>query len=115
MRLVVALPEGEYLSRSVRLPDQPEWEARYFKLKANGETWWQHERLGPPPQNLSVFERTNLWMINTARIESPPAPLYAALVWDEKPTGDGPGGTSHFAQRITRLGGRLAIINPAKL
>ena len=64
-----------------------------------------------------MFLRNNLWMINTARVEAnDPKNLYALLVWDEKSTGDGPGGTSDFAVRIKELGGRLApIINPTKL
>jgi hypothetical protein len=56
-------------------------------------------------------------MINTARVEAnDPNNLYALLVWDEKPTGDGPGGTSDFAVRVKTLGGHLAqTINPTKL
>jgi hypothetical protein len=63
-----------------------------------------------------VFARNNLWMINTARVEADdPNDLYPILVWHEKPTGDGPGGTSDFATRVKRLGGRLKIINPTTL
>jgi hypothetical protein len=69
-----------------------------------------------PPKDTSVFSRNNLWMINTARVEAnDPKNLYAVLAWDEKPTGDGPGGTSDFAARVKQFGGRLApIINPTK-
>ena len=44
-----------------------------------------------------------------------PRNLYALLVWDEKPTGDGPGGTADCATRVKRLGGRIAIVNPKRL
>jgi hypothetical protein len=77
----------------------------------------QIERLKAPPKGTSVFARNNLWMLNAARVEAnDPKNLYAILVWDEKPTGDGPGGTSDFEKRVKQLGGRVApIINPLKL
>ena len=39
----------------------------------------------------------------------------ALIVWDEKPRGDGPGGTSDFQQKVCHLGGQVEIINPTKL
>lgn len=116
--LFVALPEAEFLEESVRLPDS-DWEQRYFDLRDRDgvKVFFQDERLKSPAKGASVFARNNLWMINTARVEAnEPKNLYGVLVWDEKPTGDGPGGTSDFATRVKRLGGRLApIINPTKL
>jgi tetratricopeptide (TPR) repeat protein len=116
--LFLALPEGEFLEKSVRLADS-DWEARFFALRDREtvKTFQQLDRLKSPPKGTSVFSRSNLWMINTARVEAnDPKNLYAVLVWDEKPTGDGPGGTSDFAARVKQLGGRLApIINPTKL
>jgi hypothetical protein len=41
--------------------------------------------------------------------------LFSVLVWDEEPTGDGPGGTSDFAERVRDLGGVVEVINPTKL
>jgi len=116
--LYLALPEAEFLEASVRLPNS-DWEERYFKLRDREgvKVFLQSDRLKSPPKGTSVFARNNLWMINTARVEAnDPKNLYAVLVWDEKPTGDGPGGTSDFAVRVKKLGGRLApIINPTKL
>ena len=116
--LFLALPEGEFLDASVRLPDSA-WEQRFYKLRDQGsvKTFQQTERLKAPPKGSSPFSRNNLWIINTARVEAnEPKRLYALLVWDEKPTGDGPGGTSDFAARIRQLGGHLAQpINPTKL
>jgi len=116
--LYLALPEEEFLEASVRLPNS-DWEERYFKLRDREgvKVFLQGDRLKSPPKGTSVFARNNLWMINTARVEAnDPKNLYAVLVWDEKPTGDGPGGTSDFAVRVKKLGGRLApIINPTKL
>jgi tetratricopeptide (TPR) repeat protein len=116
--LYLALPEAEFLEASVRLANS-DWEERYFKLRDREgvKVFIQSDRLKSPPKGTSVFARNNLWMINTARVEAnDPKNLYAVLVWDEKPTGDGPGGTSDFAARVKKLGGRLApIINPTKL
>jgi hypothetical protein len=36
-------------------------------------------------------------------------------VWDENPTGDGPGGTSNFESQVRSLGGLIEIINPMTL
>lgn len=114
VRLLIALPEEEFLERSVRL-DGGSWEGRYRELRRRCETWFAHEHLGPVPEGISPFERNNLWLIETAEAEAPPDRLHALLVWDERPTGDGPGGTSHFAAEIERFGGRLAIVNPTTL
>jgi hypothetical protein len=79
------------------------------------EHWFQDDHLGPAPENASVHARNNLWILNTGRVEARPRQLYAALVWDEKPTGDGPGGTSHFASEVLRLSGKREIVNPTQM
>lgn len=116
--LFLALPETGFLEASVRLPDS-DWDTRFYALRdrESVKTFQQLERLKAAPRGTSVYARNNLWMINTARVEAnDPKNLYAVLVWDEKATGDGPGGTSDFAARIKQLGGHLApIINPTKL
>jgi tetratricopeptide (TPR) repeat protein len=116
--LFLALPDGEFLDASIRLPDS-NWESRFFALRdrESVKTFQQLDRLKAPPKDASVFSRNNLWMINTARVEANnPKNLYALLVWDEQPTGDGPGGTSDFGARVKKLGGRLApVINPTTL
>ena len=115
--LLLALAENEFLEQSVRLPES-NWESRYFDLRSrpNVKTFLQPERLKSPPKGTSPFARKNLWMVNTARVEvNDPKNLYALLVWDEKPTGDGPGGTSDCAARVKQLGGRTAVINPTRL
>jgi hypothetical protein len=116
--LFLALPEAEFLEASVRLADS-NWEDRFFALRNRQgvKIFLQSERLKSPPRPEMLFARNNLWMLNTARVEAnDPNNLYALLVWDEKPTGDGPGGTSDFAMRVKKLSGhRAPIINPTKL
>ena len=115
--LLLPLSEDEFLERSVRLPDS-NWEQRYFDLRSRQgvKTFQQPDRLKSPPKSVSVYARNNLWMVNTARVEvRDPKNLYALLIWDEKLTGDGPGGTADCAARVKKLGGRIAIINPTRL
>lgn len=97
------------------MPDTSYWVDRFYAVKANSEVWIQPERLGEPPEKGSPFTRNNTWILNTAQVEAPPDPLYALLVWDEKEAGDGPGGTSHFAEEARRLGGETRIVNPTRL
>jgi hypothetical protein len=115
--LFLAVDEDEFLKRSVLLPNS-DWEKRFYDLKARQDVkvFFQSSRLESPQQCDSVFANNNLWMIDTARAEAKDSTsLYAILVWDERPTGDGPGGTSDFASRIKELHGHLAIINPTRL
>ena len=115
--LLLALPIGEFLEESVRLSGT-DWEDRFFKLETDGaKLFYQHDRLGAPPKGASPFPRTNLWIINSGIVEArTPAQLHALLVWDEKPPEKNkPGGTSDFAERVEKFGGRKAIINPTKL
>ena len=117
LRLLLALPEPEYLEQSVRLPGNPAWETRFHALLRDAaEVWFQPALPEPTPGDLDVFSRCNVWILQTAQAEAPAGALYGVLVWDETGTGDGPGGTAHFAREIQRTGGgHLAVINPLKL
>jgi len=112
VRLNIPLPVGEFLDRSVRLSGPVDWEGRFEALRRSSECCFQPDRLGLPPEGMSPFERNNLWIINTARVEASSGMLYAILVWDERPAGDGPGGTTHFAAEVKAIGGRLKVVNP---
>jgi hypothetical protein len=114
VRLLIALPDTEFIARSVRVPGT-DYEQRYHALRQACETQFQHEQLGPLPEAMDVFSRNNIWLIDTARQMTAPQQIYALLVWDEQPTGDGPGGTSDFVARIRGGGGHTAIINPTRL
>ena len=118
--LLIALPEEEFLQRSVHL-EGTNWEGRYFELakKANVSKFFQEDFLKDflPELNSidNVFARNNLWMTHTALDAVRTGELFAILVWDEQETGDGPGGTSDFEQRIRQSHGTVAVINPTKL
>jgi hypothetical protein len=114
VRLLLPKREGQFIAESVRLPGS-DWVNRFHALMDTCEHWFQDDHLGPPPEDASVHARNNLWILKTGRSEARPRQLYAALVWDEKPTGDGPGGTSHFADEAVRLDAQLEIVNPTQL
>lgn len=112
--LLIALPEEEFLARSVRLPGS-DWEARYRALRTRCETHFQHEERGNRYGDVDVFSRNNIWCLETAYAMVPAEYVYGLLVWDEQPTGDGPGGTSDFATRVRARAGKLAIVNPTRM
>lgn len=115
--LFLALPVEEYVEKSVR-SDGTEWERRFRELRAreSAKTFLPSDPPELRPEGESVFAANNLRMLEAARAEAGDSSnLYALLVWDERPTGDGPGGTSDFAARVKELGGRLSVINPTKL
>jgi predicted NodU family carbamoyl transferase len=112
--LFISLEENEFLKQSVRLPNT-NWEERFFALKNSPtvKTFYQHESPNARLTDISPFEQANEWMIDTAEAEAKnPDNLYAILIWDEQTSGDGPGGTAHFAAKVKRLGAHVTIINP---
>ena len=125
--LFISLDEEDFLEQSVRVPGT-DWEQRFIALrKRKGvKTIMQNEQVAASPAShppdsaasaaSSPFARANIWMVETGKKEAPsPDKLYAILVWDEKPAGDGPGGTADFAARVKKAGGHVAVINPTKL
>ena len=115
IRLLLAQEVDDFVRDSVRHAGG-DWVRRFHALREKGQVATQPERLGRAPNDVSIYARTNLWMINTARVEAADsAKVHALLVWDEKPTGDGPGGTSDFEARVRHLGGMIEIINPTTI
>jgi hypothetical protein len=115
LRLLLAQEIGDFVRDSVQHAGH-DWVQRFHALCEKAEVATQPERLDKAPDDVSIYARTNLWIINTARVEAADSgKIRALLVWDEKPTGDGPGGTSDFEQKVRDLGGLVEIINPTKL
>ena len=114
VRLLLAKAVEDFAESSVRLADS-DWVERFFALIEKCEVATLPAPAGDE-EALDVYSRTNLWIIETARAAAPDsAAIHALLVWDEKPAGDGPGGTADFASRVRGLGGTVAIINPTRL
>jgi hypothetical protein len=115
IRLLLAQKVEDFVRASVRHGGD-DWVRRFDALRAQAQVEILPEKAATVPNDTSIYARTNLWIIETARVEArDPRRIYALLVWDEKPTGDGPGGTSDFQQKVCDLGASLEIINPTKL
>lgn len=115
LRLFLAQNVNDFVRDSVR-PAEGDWVRRFHALRAKAEVASLPEDFAKELEESSIYARTNLWIIDTAHSEVAEAgKLCALLVWDETPTGDGPGGTSDFATRVHDLGGRVAIINPTNI
>jgi len=115
LRLLLAQETDDFVRDSV-LHAGEDWVRRFHLLREKSEVEILPEEPGDAPEGASIYARTNLWIINTARVEAADSgKIRALLVWDEKPTGDGPGGTSDFEQKVRDLGGLVEIINPTKL
>ena len=115
LRLLLAQPVEEFVRDSVRHAGE-KWVRRFHVLREQAEVEILSQEPDTSPNDVSIYARTNLWIIDTARSEAvDPTRIYALLVWDEKSTGDGPGGTADFQQKICDLGGEVEIINPTKL
>jgi hypothetical protein len=115
IRLLLAQSPDDFVRDSVRHAGD-DWVRRFHGLREQAEVEILPEEPGDSPNDVSIYARTNLWIIDTARAEAADSgKIYALLVWDEKSTGDGPGGTSDFQEKVCQLGASLEIINPMKL
>ena len=124
--LFISLEEEDFLEQSVQVAGT-DWEQRFVALRRRSgiKTLMQNEQSPAPPApasplsllaSSSPFALANIRMVETGKKEAPaPDKLYAILVWDEQPAGDGPGGTADFAARVREAGGRVVVINPTKL
>ena len=115
IRLLLAQKVEDFVRASVHHAGD-DWVRRFDALRAQAQVEILPEEADTVPNDISIYARTNLWIIETARVEAgDPRRIYALLVWDEKPTGDGPGGTSDFQEKVCHLGASLEIINPTTL
>ncbi len=119
MRLEVRLArtEPEFLRESVTFADPDHrWEQSFARVKDNPATtvFVMPDELGPTPQGVSVHDRCNRWILYSALSMGLRRASFVA-VWDGEP-GDGPGGTQHMVELVSKLTGRNPeIIDPAKV
>jgi hypothetical protein len=67
------------------------------------------EVLGPTPAGVDPFARNNLWQLYTALAWGPDKVNFICL-WNRQ-EGDGPGGTQHMYEMVTRHAGRAYVID----
>jgi len=113
LRLLLAQEVDDFVRDSVRHAGN-DWVQRFHALRGKAEVATQPERLGKEPNDVPIYVRNNLWIINTARVEAADAAkIRALLVWDESPQGGG--GTDDLADFVRSQAGIVEIINPVPM
>jgi hypothetical protein len=114
LALLLAFDEATFLARSVDFAGD-DWRRRFFAVKAHAGTRviLAPDTLGPLPEGADPYERTNLWLLESALAFGPEKVEFICL-WDGG-GGDGPGGTRHMVTEVTRQHGRVHWLNTSKL
>ena len=116
--MMLALPEGPFMEKSVAA-DDPMWEKRFYaqlRKHTNTPVLAKNEEL---PQWLQgkkgydVWQRNNLWLLSEALCRSPENLTLIAL-WDGG-TGDGPGGTENMVNLARERGAKVIHLNTKTL
>jgi hypothetical protein len=116
VQLLLPLAEDEFIRQSI-LPsaDGEGWRQRYLALKARlaDAPRVMADELGGLPPGMNVFERGNLWLLDTAFADGD-APVHLICLWDGG-GGDGPGGTAHMVDEVRRRGGQVSWLDTRRL
>lgn len=115
--LYLALPRELFITESVQ-DGGPEWIEKFDHLythlekrllaKTKALPKWLQKKPG-----YTIWERNNVWMLNSALVNSGLHMTLTAL-WDGK-GGDGPGGTQHMVNRARERGAKTIIIDVKEL
>ena len=114
IKLMIGAHMDLFLERSVRIGGLS-WADRFQTLRENPrcETLVRERTTLQTVSINSEFEESNLWIWSTALQAAYPKAPYTLVLWDEKPYGEGAGGTSHFVSLV--IGGKysFSVINPS--
>ncbi len=110
--LYLALPPAEYCAASVA-DGGAEWVARFEALCDNLPIRLLPREAHHDEQRLSVWERNNLWMLDSAFAWTAGGTSLLAL-WDGG-GGDGPGGTADMVARARAGGARVELLDARRL
>ncbi|MET0648293.1 MAG: tetratricopeptide repeat-containing protein [Pyrinomonadaceae bacterium] len=80
------------------LADEPADEAEYLPA------WLRSKK------DYNIWQRNNLWMLHNALAAGGDHCVTLIALWDEAPTGDGPGGTSDLVAKVERRGAKTVVI-----
>jgi hypothetical protein len=107
-RLYLALPREQFIVHSVQ-PAGAKWVERFDRL------YRQHPevRVFTETKTDDVFQRTNLWMLESA-LAGEDKDLTLIALWNGK-EGDGPGGTADLVDEAKGRGARLVILDTKEL
>lgn len=115
-RVLLPFAEPEYLQRSV-LPSAggEAWRDRFHAALGHADTTLRvmPDELGPLPDGVDPFERSNLWLLYTALAAGVKKVRFVTL-WNGG-GGDGPGGTAHMVGEVKRLTGHVEWLDTREL
>jgi hypothetical protein len=126
-QLYLALQSPLYVNASVRKAG-PGWVERFRKiherLTAEGKVRVLSELTEEPADEAehlpawlrskpeyNIWQRNNLWMLHNALAAGGDDCVTLIALWDQEPTGDGPGGTSDLVAKAERRGAKTVIID----
>jgi hypothetical protein len=113
LHLYLAFDREAFQARSVDFAGQ-RWQQRFAAVCAQAASV---HVLPAPPQagsgRTDPFERTNLWMLDTARALGAERIEFICL-WNGQ-GGDGPGGTQHMMQAVRQAGGHIQWLDTRQL
>ena len=110
--MMLALPPRMFRTRSVA-DAGPEWTARFERLCETHPVQVLAAAAGGDPESDDVWQRANLWMLETALAVEAGAHTLIAL-WDGN-GGDGPGGTEAMVQAATERGFEVVRLDAGPL
>ncbi|HEX6199122.1 MAG TPA: tetratricopeptide repeat-containing protein, partial [Thermoanaerobaculia bacterium] len=118
----LALPRDRYVEKSVA-DSGPEWVRRFDRLHdelpvrvlGEGTELPRWLRGAAKAADYSVWQRSNLWMLEAALEAAPDAGrLTLIALWDGQ-AGDGPGGTAHMIESARARGARTIVLPAGEL
>lgn len=116
VRLMLGISIEFFLDQSVRVGDA-NWEDRFQAVRSHPrcETIVREEPTLKIDSIKPEFEENNRWIWKAALTEAYPKPPCILVLWDEKPCGDGAGGTSHFVSLVKEMNYAFSVVNPILL
>jgi len=113
-RLEIYIPfdEAKFLAESVDFADK-DWRARFFAAKARAGLHVAPLELGPATEGEDPYERNNRRMLDAA-LRFGPEKVDFVCLWNGQ-GGDGPGGTKHMMEEVSKAGGRTLWLDTRKL
>lgn len=112
LRLEIRIPfcEPTFLQTSVTYAGD-KWRDKFYAVKnyQNTRLFVMPEELGITPKEVNPYSRNNLWKLYSALALGPNKAHFISL-WNRK-EGDGPGGTKHMVDEVSKHFGQVHILD----
>ncbi len=111
LELYIPFEEPQFLEKSVTFAGHS-WRERFLAAKARA-TLHVLPRERETPQGSDPYEQNNIWMLEAAERYGADKVDFICL-WNGQ-AGDGPGGTKHLMEEVSRKGGHVIWVDTRKL